>query len=60
MTNEEYENLTIEDKVKLANDKSTPRDLIKKIIEEDNMELKMQLMMSNKKITDYIASQQSK
>lgn len=58
MTNEEYEKLTIEDKVKLANDKSTPRDLIKKIIEEDDMNLKMQLLMSNKKITDYIASQQ--
>ncbi len=60
MTNEEYKKLTIEDKVKLANDKSTPRDLIKKIIEEDDMDLKMQLLMSNKKITDYIESQKTK
>ncbi len=54
MTNEEYEKLTIEDKVKLANDKDTSKDLIKKIIEEDDMQLKMQLMMSNQDITDYM------
>jgi len=60
MTNEEYKKLTIEDKVKLANDKSTPRDLIKKIIEEDDMDLKMQLLMSNKHITDYMNNQKTK
>jgi hypothetical protein len=54
MTEEEYKKLTIEDKVALANNKETPRDLIKKIIEEDDMQLKMQLMMSNKAITDFI------
>ncbi len=57
MTDSEYEKLTNEEKVKIANDKTTPRELIKKIIEEDDMELKMQLLMSNQKITDYIASQ---
>jgi len=60
MINEEYKKLTIDDKVKLANDKSTPRELIKRIIEEDDMELKMQLLMSNQHITDYIESQKSK
>jgi len=54
MTDIDYEKLSIDDKVKLANDKTTPRELIKKIIEEDNMELKMQLLMSNKHITDFI------
>ncbi len=57
MTDKEYDQLTIEDKIKLANDKTTPRDLIKRIIEEDDMNLKMQLIMSNQKITDYIDSQ---
>ena len=52
MTDEEYEKLTIEDKVKLANDKTTPKDLIKKIIEEDDVNLKMQLLMSSQTIID--------
>lgn len=59
MTDLEYDKLTIDDKVKLANDKATPRDLIKKIIEEDDMELKMQLLMSNKHITDFIEKSKS-
>ncbi len=53
----EYEKLTNEDKVKLANDKSTPKELVKKIIEEDDMELKIQLLMSSKSAMDYISSQ---
>ena len=52
MTDEEYKKLTIEDKVKLANDKTTPKDLIKKIIEEDDVNLKMQLLMSSQAIID--------
>ena len=55
MTNIEYEKLTIDEKVALANDKSTPKDLIKKIIEEDNMELKIKLMMSSEKIMEHIS-----
>ena len=55
MTDMEYKNLSIEDKVKLANDKSTPEDLIKKIIQEDDMQLKIQLMMSSKKIMEHVA-----
>jgi len=54
MTNEEYEKLTIEDKVKLANDKNTSKVLVEKIINEDDMQLKMQLMMSSQAITDYM------
>ena len=56
MTNEEYEKLTIEDKVKLANDKSTPKELVKKIIEEDDINLKMQLLMSSQAIMDTITA----
>lgn len=55
MTNEEYEKLSIEDKVKLANDKTTSKDLIKKIIEEDDVNLKMQLLMSSQAIIDKVA-----
>lgn len=55
MINEEYKKLTIEDKVKLANDTNTPKDLVKKIIEEDNMNLKMQLLMSSKSIINEIS-----
>jgi predicted mannosyl-3-phosphoglycerate phosphatase (HAD superfamily) len=54
MTEEEYKKLTIEEKVALANNKETSEDLIKKIIDEDDMQLKMQLMMSNQAITDYM------
>ncbi len=57
MQDEEYNKLTNEDKVKLANDKSTPKELVKKIIEEDNMELKIQLLMSSKVAMDYISAQ---
>ncbi len=56
MTDEEYGKLTIEDKVKLANDKSTTKELVKRIIEEDDMNLKIQLLMSSQAITDEIAS----
>ncbi len=55
MTNQEYKKLTVEDKVKLANDSKTDKDLVKKIIEEDDMDLKMQLLMSSKAIMDTIA-----
>ncbi len=55
MEDTQYEKLTIEDKVKLANDKNTPKDLIKKIIEEDDMHLKIQLMMSSKSIIEHIS-----
>ena len=55
MTNEEYKKLTIEEKVKLANDASTPKELVKKIIEEDDVNLKMQLLMSSQKIMDEIS-----
>ncbi len=54
MTNEEYQKLTIEEKVKLANDQDTPKELVQKIIDEDDMQLKMQLMMSSQAITDYM------
>ncbi|MBT3279944.1 MAG: hypothetical protein HOF69_03320 [Campylobacteraceae bacterium] len=54
MTEEEYKKLTIDEKVALANDKNTAKDLIQKIIEEDDMNLKMQLMMSSQAITDFI------
>ena len=54
MTQEEYSKLTIEEKVVLANDKNTSKELIKQIIEEDDMALKMQLMMSNQAITDFM------
>jgi hypothetical protein len=54
MTQEEYSKLTIEEKVALANDKNTSKELIKQIIDEDDMALKMQLMMSNQAITDFI------
>jgi len=54
MTNEEYQKLTIEEKVALANNKETPKELVQKIIDEDDMQLKMQLMMSNQAITDYM------
>ena len=59
MTNKEYEKLTIEDKVKLANDKSTPKELVKRIIEEDDINLKMQLLMSSKAIIDGITAKNS-
>ena len=55
MTDVEYEKLSIEDKVKLANDKSTSQDLIKRIIEEDDTQLKIQLMMSSKSVMEHIA-----
>ena len=55
MTNDEYKKLTIEDKVKLANDSKTDKDLVKKIIEEDDMDLKMQLLMSSQAILDEIS-----
>ncbi len=55
MTNEEYKILTIDDKVKLANDSKTDKALIKKIIEEDDMDLKMQLLMSSQAIMDKVA-----
>jgi hypothetical protein len=54
MTEEEYKKLTIEEKVILANDKNSSKDLIKKIIEEDDIQLKMQLMMSSQTITNFI------
>ena len=54
MTEEEYKKLTIEEKVALANDENTSKDLIPKIIEEDDMQLKMQLMMSSQAITDFM------
>jgi hypothetical protein len=56
MTNEEYEKLTTQDKVKLANDKNTPKELIEKIINEDDMDLKMQLLMSSQSIMDGISN----
>lgn len=59
MTNEEYSKLTIEEKVALANDKNTPKELVKKIIEEDNIELKMQLLMSNQAIIDHLNTNQN-
>ena len=49
MTEEEYKKLTIDEKVALANDKNTAKDLIQKIIEEDDMNLKMQLMIETRK-----------
>ena len=49
------ENLTIEDKVKLVNNKTTSKELIKKIIEEDDINLKMQLLMSSKAIVDEVS-----
>ncbi len=55
MTDIEYKKLTIEDKVKLANDSKTDKVLVKKIIEEDDMDLKMQLLMSSKAIMDTVA-----
>jgi hypothetical protein len=55
MTQEEYLKLTIEEKVLLANDKNSSKELIKKIIEEDDIQLKMQLMMSNQAITDFMS-----
>ena len=54
MTDEEYKKLTIEDKVKLANDSKTDKNLVKQIIEEDDMSLKMQLLMSSKAIVDAV------
>jgi hypothetical protein len=54
MTEEEYKKLSIEDKVELANNKETPEELIKKIIEEDDMQLKIQLMMSSQAIMDHV------
>jgi len=56
MTEEQYKKLTTKDKVKLANDATTPKELIKKIIEEDDMDLKMQLLMSSQSIIDEIAN----
>ena len=56
MNNEQYEKLTTQDKVKLANDTTTPKELIKKILEEDNMDLKMQLLMSSQAIMDGISN----
>ncbi|MCK5111700.1 MAG: hypothetical protein KAQ94_09285 [Arcobacteraceae bacterium] len=53
----EYEKLTTEDKVKLANDKSTPKELVKRIIEEDDMNLKIQLLMSSKSAMEHISAQ---
>ena len=57
MTDIEYEKLSIEDKVKLVNDKSTSEDLIKKILQEDDMQLKIQLMMNSKDVMEHIAGQ---
>ena len=54
MTNEEYQKLTIEDKVKLANDSKTDKILVKRIIEEDDMNLKMQLLMGSQAIIDTV------
>ena len=54
MTNEEYKKLTIDDKVKLANDSKTDKILVKRIIEEDDMDLKMQLIMSSQAIMDEV------
>ena len=53
----EYEKLSIEDKVKLANDKNTPKELVKRIIEEDDMQLKIQLLMSSKSAMEHISTQ---
>ncbi len=55
MTDSEYKKLTIEDKVKLANDSKTDKTLVKRIIEEDDMHLKMQLLMSSQAIIDEIS-----
>ncbi len=57
MQDTEYEKLTTEDKVKLANDKSTPKELVKRIIEEDDMNLKIQLLMSSKSAMEHISAQ---
>ena len=57
MTDIEYKKLSIEDKVKLVNDKSTSEDLIKKILQEDDMQLKIQLMMNSKDVMEHIAGQ---
>ncbi|MEA2017056.1 MAG: hypothetical protein U9N59_01300 [Campylobacterota bacterium] len=54
MTTDEYKKLTIEEKVKLANDSKTDKSLVKKIIEEDDMDLKMQLLMSSQAIMDEV------
>jgi len=58
MTDSEYKKLTIEDKVKIANDSKTDKVLIKRIIEEDDMHLKMQLLMSSQAIIDQISNKQ--
>jgi len=52
MTKEEYSQLTIEEKIKISNDDNTPKETIEMLINDEDPNVKLQLLMNSKGAKD--------
>ena len=48
MTQEEYSKLSVEEKIELSNNESTPKDVIEMLINDEDSNVKLQLLMNSK------------
>lgn len=52
MTKEEYSQLTIEEKIKISNDDNTSKEIIEMLINDEDPNVKLQLLMNSKAAKD--------
>jgi len=48
MTQEEYKNLTIEEKIEISNNDNTSKDIMDMLINDEDPNVKLQLLMNSK------------
>ncbi len=48
MTQEQYNNLTIEEKIEISNNEDTPKEVMEMLINDEDSNVKLQLLMNSK------------